>query len=230
MHPDITYVIPNPSQGTSSPRVKMAVPLSVKIVPHRHAQSPSARWVWILSSWQLIPTITHKNLTSMPLHQAPLKCPSLSCWICLRIGVAWATHTLFMYPPQLTCTPGGSQPVSTDQKSTQSSHGDSMYSLIPYYEETLYPSWGTLAYTLAVAAWGSSIIWLTQRWPSPWAHFKCRSWDRNWWTSQPCVARTRRVHCPSVTPQTSSPRPGGCDPFADQTTLSQGSHIRDPAD
>lgn len=162
-----TYRIPDPSQGTSSPRVKMAVPLSVKIVPHRHAQSPSARWFWILSSWQLIPTITRKNLTSMPLHQAPLKCPSLSCWICLRIGAAWATHTFFfMYLPQLTCTSGGSQPVST-------SHGDSIYSLIRYYEETLYPAWGTLAYTLAVAAWGSSIIWLAQRCSSPWAHFKC---------------------------------------------------------
>lgn len=93
------YRIPDPSQGTSSPRVKMAVPLSVKIVPHRHAQSPSARWFWILSSWQLILTITRKNLTSMPLHQAPLKCPSLSCWICLRIGAAWATHTFFFYVP-----------------------------------------------------------------------------------------------------------------------------------
>lgn len=165
------YIIPDPSQGTSSPIVKMAVPLSVKIVPHGHAQSPSARWFWILSSWQLIPTITCKNLTSMPLHQAPLKCPSLSCWICLRIGVAWATHTLFMYLPQLTCTPGGSQPLSTDQKSTQSNHGDSMYSLIPYYEETLCPSWGTLAYTLAVAAWGPSVIWLAQQRPSPCAHF-----------------------------------------------------------
>lgn len=38
-----TYLIPDPSQGTSSPIAKMAVPLSVKVVPRRQAQSPSAR-------------------------------------------------------------------------------------------------------------------------------------------------------------------------------------------
>lgn len=57
-------------------------------------------------------------------------------------------HALFVYRPPLTSAPGGSQHLNTDQKSAQSSHGDSMTSQIPYHEETPCPSWGALAYTL----------------------------------------------------------------------------------